>query len=165
MKFRKLLIAGAVAGALALSACGSSSADGGSSSPATDAAGTLTVWLQTDAQQGWPELVDAASAAVKKQYPNVTVNVEYQTWPDHLTKLDAALAGTTPPDVVELGNTEMTKYMAAGALADITSKKGDFDNSATWLNALTESATFDGALYGVPYYAGSRAVIYNTDIY
>ena len=45
MKFRKLLIAGAVAGALALSACGSSSADGGSSSPATDAAGTLTVWL------------------------------------------------------------------------------------------------------------------------
>lgn len=165
MKFRKLLIAGAVAGALALSACGSSDADGGSSSAATDAAGTLTVWLQTDAQQGWPELVDAASAAVKKQYPNVTVNVEYQTWPDHLTKLDAALAGTTPPDVVELGNTEMTKYMAAGALADLTSKKGDFDNSATWLNALTESATFDGALYGVPYYAGSRAVIYNTDIY
>src|SRR6185312_3982098 len=91
--------------------------------------------------------------------------VQYQNWNDHLTKLDASLAGQTPPDVVELGNTEMTKYMAAGALADLTDKKSQFENSATWLKSLEDSSTFDGKLYGVPYYAGSRAVIYRKDAF
>jgi N,N'-diacetylchitobiose transport system substrate-binding protein len=59
----------------------------------------------------------------------------------------------------------MTKYMAAGAFADLTSKKSQFDNSGTWLQSLAESATFDGKTYGVPYYAGARAVIYRTDLF
>jgi N,N'-diacetylchitobiose transport system substrate-binding protein len=132
------------------------------SSPAGgSASGTLTVWLQTDAQTGWPKEVTAATAAFNQKYPNVKVDVQYQTWADHLTKLDAALAAT-PPDVVELGNTETTKYMAEGALADITADKGKFDNSGTWLKGLADSVTFDGKLFGVPYYAGARGVIYDT---
>ena len=78
-----------------------------------------------------------------------------------MTKLDAALAAS-PPDVVELGNTETTKYMADGALADITADKAKFDNSATWLKGLADSVTYNGKLYGVPYYAGARGVIYST---
>ena len=35
---------------------------------------------------------------------------------DHLQKFDATLAGGGRPDVIEMGNTEMTKYMAAGRL-------------------------------------------------
>lgn len=165
MKLRPTLAAGVAAiAAFALVACSSSSSDG---SPSDDpsASGTLTVWLQTDAQAGWPEAVAAATAAVKNKYPNVTVKVEYQQWGDHLTKLDAALAGSTPPDVVELGNTETTKYMAAGALADITSEKSTFDNSSTWLQGLADSSTYNDALFAVPYYAGSRAVINNASLY
>src|SRR6185437_4267187 len=97
------------------------------STPAA-ASGTLTVWLQTDAQTGWPKEVAAAQAAFSAKYPGVKVDVQYQTWADHLTKLDAALAAS-PPDVVELGNTETTKYMADGALADISADKSKFDNS------------------------------------
>ena len=33
-------------------------------------------------------------------------------------KFDATLAGGNAPDVIEMGNTEMTKYMAAGAFQD-----------------------------------------------
>ena len=98
------------------------------STPAAAASGTLTVWLQTDAQTGWPKEVAAATAAFNAKNPGVKVDVQYQTWADHLTKLDAALAAS-PPDVVELGNTETTKYMADGALADITADKAKFDNS------------------------------------
>ena len=43
--------------------------------------------------------------------------MQYQKWPTHLQKFDATLAGGNAPDVVEMGNTEMTKYMAAGAFA------------------------------------------------
>ena len=91
------------------------------------------------------------------------VDVQIQTWGDHLTKLDAALAGGRAPDVVELGNTETTKYMAAGALANITANKGSFPNNRTWLRALQQSCTYQNRLFCVPYYAGARAVIYRRD--
>jgi N,N'-diacetylchitobiose transport system substrate-binding protein len=128
-------------------------------------AASITVWLQTDAQSGWPDVVAAANAAFQKQHPGVDVKVQYQTWGTHLQKFDASLAGGNAPDVIEMGNTEMTKYMAAGAFQDISANKSSFDNSATWLEGLAASGRYNGKLYGVPYYAGSRVVTYRTDLF
>jgi N,N'-diacetylchitobiose transport system substrate-binding protein len=129
------------------------------------AANSITVWLQVDAQSGWPEVVAGANQQFEARHPGTKVNVEYQTWGTHLTKFDATLAGGNSPDVIEMGNTEMTKYMAAGAFADISKDKASFPNSKTWLKGLAASATYSGKLYGVPYYAGSRVVVYRTDMY
>src|SRR5262245_52163231 len=128
-------------------------------------ANKLTVWLQVDAQSGWPDVVAAANQQFQKDNPGWTVDVQYQNWGDHLQKFDATLAGGNSPDVIEMGNTEMVKYMAAGAFADITSSKGQFDNSGNWLSGLAKAGTFGGKLYGVPYYAGSRVVTYRTDVF
>ena len=128
-------------------------------------AGKLTVWLQVDAQSGWPDIVAAANAQFQKDHPGTTVDVQYQNWGDHLTKFDATLAGGNTPDVIELGNTEMTKYMAAGAFADISSYKSTFANSGNWLSGLAKSGMYGGKIYGVPYYAGSRVVTYRTDLW
>src|SRR4029079_16577439 len=128
-------------------------------------ADSITVWLQVDAQSGWPKVVAAATKAFEAQHPGVKVNVEYQQWNTHLQKFDTTLAGGNTPDVIEMGNTEMTKYMAAGAFADITADKSKIPNSSTWLKGLQQSATHDGTLMGVPYCAGSRVVIYNTDLF
>jgi N,N'-diacetylchitobiose transport system substrate-binding protein len=128
-------------------------------------ASSITVWLQVDAQSGWPTVVAAANKAFEAQNPGVTVNVQYQQWNTHLQKFDATLAGGNTPDVIEMGNTEMTKYMAAGAFADLTADKSKFPNSSTWLKGLEQSATYGGKLMGVPYYAGSRVVIYRTDMF
>src|SRR2546423_50512 len=137
-----------------------STANGGTSrSHATK----LVVWLQNDAQSGWPEAVALANRNFKAQHPDVDVDVQYQTWGTHLTKFDAALAGGDAPDVIELGNSEMTKYMAAGAFKSLT--QAAFPNNKTWLSGLKSSATYNGKLYGVPYYAGVRAVIYRKDQY
>jgi N,N'-diacetylchitobiose transport system substrate-binding protein len=155
-------------GALALAAAllvTAVAASAGTSGPDRTAATTITVWLQNDAESGWKEVVTAANNAFKARHNDVDVDVQYQTWGDHLTKLDAALAGGTAPDVVEFGNTETTRYMASRLLQDITGLKRSFPNSATWLKALTESCTYNGRLYCVPYYAGARAVIYRKDQY
>jgi N,N'-diacetylchitobiose transport system substrate-binding protein len=155
-------------GALALAAAllvFAAAASTGTSGPDRTSATTITVWLQNDAESGWKEVVTAANNAFKARHSDVEVDVQYQTWGDHLTKLDAALAGGTAPDVVEFGNTETTRYMASRLLQDITSQKRSFPNSATWLRALTESCTYNGRLYCVPYYAGARAVIYRKDQY
>jgi N,N'-diacetylchitobiose transport system substrate-binding protein len=126
---------------------------------------SITVWLQVDAQSGWPNVVSAANAAFKAKHPGVDVNVQYQTWGTHLAKFDATLAGGNAPDVIEMGNTEMTKYMAAGAFQDISASKSAFDNSGTWLEGLAASGRYNGKLYGVPYYAGSRVVTYRSDLF
>ena len=141
-------------------AAGASTASGG---VARADATTLTVWLQTDAQSGWPEVVASATAAFKAQHSDVDVKIQYQTWGDHLTKFDAAIAGGDAPDVIEFGNTETTKYMAAGALRQIT--PSNYPNSTTWLQGLKGSCTYNGRTYCVPYYAGARAVIYRKDQY
>ena len=128
-------------------------------------ANKLTVWLQVDAQSGWPDIVAAASQQFQQQNPGWTVDVQYQNWSDHLQKFDATLAGNSTPDVIEMGNTEMTKYMAAGAFADLSSSKGQFPNSSNWLAGLAKSGMYGGKVFGVPYYAGSRVITYRTDLF
>ena len=67
---------------------------------------------------------------------------------------------------MELGNTQTASYIAGGAFADLTKAKGQFENSASWLQGLTDSGTSpDGKLEAVPYYAGSRVVIYRKDLF
>ena len=126
-------------------------------------ANSITVWLQIDAQSGWPGVVAAANQQFQSDHPGTTVNVQYQSWTDHLQKFDATLAGGGGPDVIEMGNTEMTKYMAAGAFAPLT--KSSFENSTSWLKGLAASGAFGGKTYGVPYYAGSRVVTYRKDLF
>jgi N,N'-diacetylchitobiose transport system substrate-binding protein len=158
MRLRTIAAASLVA-ALAVAATAASGASGGS------AANTLTVWLQVDAQSGWPEVVSAANAQFESSHPGWKVDVQYQTWPTHLAKFDATLAGSNTPDVIEMGNTEMTKYMAAGAFQDISSLRSSFPNAGTWLAGLAASGRYGGKVYGVPYYAGSRVITYRTDLF
>jgi N,N'-diacetylchitobiose transport system substrate-binding protein len=153
----RVFAAAALVAALSVVAVGVSGASGGS------AANTLTVWLQVDAQSGWPEVVAAATTQFKAQNPGWNVDVQYQTWGTHLSKFDATLAGGNTPDVIEMGNTEMTKYMAAGAFQDLSGLS--FPNQSTWLQGLAASGRYGGKLYGVPYYAGSRVITYRTDLF
>lgn len=171
-KHRLRVAAGLVALLLGAAACGSGNKpapSGGSGLGAVsgdaNATGTLHVWLQSDAQTGWKPVVDAATQAFNAKYPKVTVQVDFQQWGDHLTKLDAALSGNQAPDVVEMGNTETTSYIANGAFADLTANKGVFDNSGTWNKGLELSCTYQGKLFCVPYYGGSRVLAYRKDMF
>jgi N,N'-diacetylchitobiose transport system substrate-binding protein len=124
---------------------------------------TLTVWLQVDAQNGWPDIVASANTAFEKANPGWNVNVQYQQWTTHLQQFDATIAGNDTPDVSEMGNTEMTKYMAAKAFTQLTASK--FDNNKQWLTGMRAWGTYQGKLYGVPYYAGSRVITYRSDLF
>jgi len=170
----KRTVTGAVVlvAALALTATGcdsgkSASAKTNASAMSTDGAGkTIKVWLQSDAQKGWPDVVSQATQRFE-QATGAKVDVQWQQWSNYTTKLDSTFAGSSGiPDVVELGNTQTASYIAAGAFADLTSSKGQFENSGSWLQGLAESGTSpDGKLMAVPYYAGSRVVIYRKDLW
>ncbi|HEV2218226.1 MAG TPA: sugar ABC transporter substrate-binding protein [Candidatus Dormibacteraeota bacterium] len=160
MNPRKLFVVAFVAAIAVISAaCGSSST---ATNPANQT-GTLTIWLMNGSAP--KSVVDGVNADFNAKYPNVKVDVQIQQWSDVTTKLDTAFGGSAPPDVMELGNTLVAKYASAGALADISGQKSGFENSGSWLQSLTDSCTFQGKLYCVPYYAGSRAVIYRKDMF
>src|SRR5215831_19939576 len=85
MKRRKFIAVGFVALAalvFAIAAGGVSGANKKSS---------ITVWLQNDAQNGWPDLVAAVNNQFQKAHPGTSVDVQYQTWPTHIAKFDATL--------------------------------------------------------------------------
>jgi N,N'-diacetylchitobiose transport system substrate-binding protein len=159
----RLRLSSAAAAVALLALAGAAASGARTDAPGSAKATSITIWLQPEARQLWPGARDAATAAFKRQHPDVEVKIEEQTWTEHLTKFDATLAARTAPDVIELGNTETTKYMAAGALTSLT--KGDYPNSSTWLQGLTASCTYQGRTYCVPYYAGARAVLYRKDLF
>jgi N,N'-diacetylchitobiose transport system substrate-binding protein len=159
MKRRKTIAVGFVALAALVFAIAAGGVSGATK------AKSITVWLQTDAQAtNWQPIVAAANSQFQKD-TGATANVQYQSWGTHLQKFDATLAGGNTPDVIEMGNTEMTKYMAAGAFQDLSADKSSFPNSGTWLAGLAASGRYNGKLYGIPYYAGSRVVTYRTDLW
>jgi N,N'-diacetylchitobiose transport system substrate-binding protein len=152
----------------ASSAPANASASGGGTVAADGAKcanGKLTVWLMSDAQTGWADAVKSANDTFAKSVPGCTATVQYQSWGTYQDKLTAAVNAGQAPDVVEFGDSQTTKWIAGGALADATAQKASFDNSATWLGGLTASCTYQGKTWCVPYYAGTRVVIYRKDMF
>ena len=123
----------------------------------------LTVSLFIDAQTAnWRPIVEAANTQFEADHPGVKVFVKFRTWGDPLG--DSGFPEESRPDVVEVANTQMTKYMAAGALAELD--PADYENSRHWLTALALPGRYNGKTYGVPYYAASpRVVTYRDDLF
>ncbi len=95
---------------------------------------TLTVWLMTG-EISTP-VSNAVTAAFQKEYPGWTVNVEIQQWNGIATKLITALASTTPPDAMEIGNTDVAEFAASGGLENLSSVKSSLPNSSNYLKGL-----------------------------
>ena len=159
MRKRSLAAAAcAAAAALSLTACGSSSTTHGTAGPKTAKARTLTVWMMDGDLS--TQATDAINAAFEKA-TGAKVNVQIQQWANINTKISTALAQNNPPDVVEIGNTDVPLFAATGALTDITSDVPSMSAGQTWLPGLVGPATVEGKVYAAPLFGGNRAVIYN----
>ncbi len=148
-----------VVGMLMLSSC----AGGGDQASSTGGDGaTLTVWAMDGDYT--PETLDAINARFTEE-TGAEVNVQVQTWDGITTKISTSLATSTPPDVLDIGNTQVASYAANGGLLDLTEYRDDLAQGQTWLGGLVDPATIDGSLYAVPGFAGARAVIYNKQMW
>ena len=78
-------------------------------------ASSITVWLQVDAQSGWPGLVAAANQQFQSDHPGTTVNVQYQNWGDHLQKFDATLELAVDPARFHFFDPDTGDRLAVGA--------------------------------------------------
>ncbi|MCP2200198.1 N,N'-diacetylchitobiose transport system substrate-binding protein [Lentzea flava] len=141
---------------MAVSGCGTSTNSGGGA-----ATKEITVWLMDGSAA--PTLTDALNKEFESAN-GIKVKYEVQKWTGIQEKLTTALASSTPPDVIELGNTQTASFADQGTLMDLTADASQF-NGGEWLGGLKDSLTLNGKQYGVPFYAANRTVIYRTDLF
>ncbi|MFJ7267626.1 extracellular solute-binding protein [Streptomyces sp. NPDC099050] len=157
---RKLIVAVSVVGMMAgVAACGN-----GDDGKAKADAGPkeITVWVMDgSAPKAW---IDAVNAEFSAKHPGVTVKVETQQWKGIQEKVTTALSEDTPPDVLELGNTQTAGYAVTGGLAELTKDKAKLGADA-WAKGMLASAEIDGKLYSAPWYAANRVVVYDKKAY
>ena len=86
-------------------------------------------------------------------------------WASAHDKFVTSIAGNTTPDVAEVGTTWTPEFGEAGALMDLTDMVEGSDASGDLVEGLVTAGTVDDALYGMPWYAGVRSVVYRTDVF
>src|SRR5215204_5140653 len=149
----------AVAGALALAACGESADSGAAavSADTADASGTVTWWDTSDATNEAPvfkELVDKFTTS----HPKITVNYVNVPFAQAQEKFrTAAQAGAGAPDVLRSEVAWTSDFASLGYLADLTGKV----ETADFLPTPLSSAQLDGKLYGLPQVTDAPALLYN----
>lgn len=155
MKVRHLVASALTAAlAIALTGCGDDAAEKNSEPK------DLTVWLMTGTVPD--DILKEINTEWEAAHKGAKVKVEIQQWDGIGPKTTTALAGNSAPDVLEIGNTLTAGFADSGALEDLTDKKSDLGGD-DWNKGLEESGTLDKKLYGVPFYAGCRVVLYNKD--
>lgn len=157
---RQLLAASAVGTAsLSLAACGGSS-EGGS----TDGEGkTITLWLMEGTNASADEYIEALSTAFTEA-TGATLDVQVQPWDGAHDKFVTAMAGGTGPDVAEVGTTWVPEFADAGGIDDLSADIEEAGLAEGLIEGLVEAGTIDGGLYGMPWYAGVRAILGNREM-
>jgi len=131
--------------------------------PAASASTSLTVWLMTG--EITPSVYNAVNSVFEHEHPGVSVNVEIQQWSGIGTKITTALASSSPPDVLEIGNTDVPEFAATGGLVNLTPLTSKLDPKHNWLSGLAVPATIDHKIYAAPLLAGDRVVLYNEQMF
>lgn len=161
-KKRFLPIIGLSVAALALTSCSGGAGDAATSDDNTGK--TLNVWIMEGTNPDSSAFFDEVSDAFTEK-TGAELNVEFVQWADAHDRFVTSIAGGTTPDVAETGNTWTSEFADAGGLLPI----GDYIKEAGLEDDLVEglkaSGELDGEQYGMPWYAGVRALIYRADVF
>ncbi|MFE2770630.1 sugar ABC transporter substrate-binding protein [Microbacterium resistens] len=168
MKKRILpLVALGAAATLGLAACsgGSTPSAGGDGGPVDGKGKTLTVWIMKGTNPDASAFYDAVSEEFTKE-TGAEVTIEEVQWADAHDRFVTSIAGGTTPDIAETGTTWTAEFADAGALLELDdyvgAEKGLKDDL---VEGLAVAGTYDEALYGMPWYAGVRSIVYRTDVF
>ncbi|CAM3398512.1 extracellular solute-binding protein [Kibdelosporangium persicum] len=172
MKIKGVLAAAAV-GALVV-ACGPPQAannqpqqTGNAGQPVGEMTGELKVWLFQEASNGPKEaVVNEAKQEFEAAHQGVKVTVEYLPVDGRASRFNGAFNDkNSSPDVAEFGNTDLAGYTASNGFADLTADLGAWTDSKDLIPSVLDTAKVKGKTYGIPWYTGTRALYYRTDVF
>lgn len=162
-------VAAALAGALALTGCTGQSGGGGDTDDST-----LTIWHYENDDSAMGKAWAEAIKIFEEENPDVTVDVEKQTFEQIQKNAKIVLTGDDVPDVMEFnkGNATAGQLAAQGLLTPLTDAATERGWDEKLTGSLATTATYDeqgrmgsGEWYGVPNYGEFVGVYYNKDMF
>src|SRR5690606_34911143 len=93
----------------------------------------------------------------------IQVNYEIIGWNDAWSRISTAIITGEGVDVFQAGTTWNPQFAATGGLAEID--VSEFGGPPAFMKANLDSTTDKGRYYGVPWFAETRALFYNTDMF
>jgi raffinose/stachyose/melibiose transport system substrate-binding protein len=162
-------VAAAMTGALALAGCTGQSAGGGDTDDST-----LTIWHYENEDSAMGQAWATAIEIFEEENPDVTVDVEKQTFEQIQKNAKIVLTGDDVPDVMEFnkGNATAGQLAAQGLLTPLTDAATERGWDEKLTGSLATTATYDeqglmgaGEWYGVPNYGEFVGVYYNKDMF
>ncbi|MGH9023807.1 MAG: extracellular solute-binding protein, partial [Acidimicrobiia bacterium] len=118
----------------------------------------LDVWIMEPGSEELRAFFDEARSSFVKEHPGVEVEVQFVPWASAHDQFATAIGGDQVPDLAEMGSTWTAEFASVGTLAEVPS------NAPESVSGLVQSATVDSKVYGLPWYAGARALIYRKDV-
>ena len=170
MKHKRTMtaVAAAMAGALALAGCTGQGGGGGDTDDST-----LTIWHYENEDSAMGKAWAKAIEIFEEENPDVTVDVEKQTFEQIQKNAKIVLTGDDVPDVMEFnkGNATAGQLAAQGLLAPLTDAATERGWDEKLSGSLATTATYDeqglmgsGEWYGVPNYGEFVGVYYNKEM-
>jgi N,N'-diacetylchitobiose transport system substrate-binding protein len=154
------LAAGVAVAMAAVAGCGGGSDEKASKSGATGKpSGSVSVWIMDPGSPKLQGVIKGYATDFQAKNPGTNVKIEFVPWAQAHDKFTTAIAGGKVPDVAEMGTTWTPEFADQGAFEAVSAAKG-----GDYVSSLVDAATLDGKVYGKPWYAGARALIYRKDI-
>lgn len=125
----------------------------------------LEVWFMQPGNADVEKMLKNVEAEFEAKNPDVEVNLQLIPWMNAWQKVTTAVAGGEAPDLCELGTTMNPFYAEMGALQTVDSYLEKWGIAKDLDPGLVESALVDGKMYGVPWYAGARILMYRKDYF
>jgi multiple sugar transport system substrate-binding protein len=123
----------------------------------------ITVW------SGYPEMVpfyEHVAEGMKADHPDLTVNVQAIALREHEKRIALGLTSGEAAEVIELGTSTATRYLENGLFNKAPDAIAAFvSDPANFNEFFRNSASYDGAVYGVPLFRGQSALYYNTKMF
>ena len=160
MYMRRWIAAGALAGVLALAGCGGDDDEpAGTSAKGGQLSGSIDVWIMDPGSPAVQKIVNQYATDFQAANPGTTVNIEFVPWAQAHDKFTTSIAGGGVPDVAEMGTTWTPEFADQGAFAEVQKPP-----AGEYVSSLVDAATLEDKVWGKPWYAGSRALIYRKDV-
>jgi N,N'-diacetylchitobiose transport system substrate-binding protein len=125
----------------------------------------VTVWLMKGSASR--DYLDRFTADFERTHPGLALDIRIQQWTGIGPKVEAALEadGRDGPDVIEVGNTQVSQYAEGDGLLQLTLESMRDWGMRDWLPGLAEPGQWMSHQYGIPWYAANRVVIYRKDLF
>ncbi|MFP4365298.1 MAG: extracellular solute-binding protein [Spirochaetia bacterium] len=124
---------------------------------------TITFWTMPNA----PDSVHLAwmEEKIAEFYEETGIRVEYETvgWGDAWQRISTAIATGEGVDVFQVGTTWNPQFAATGGLSELNID--NFGGNEAFMSANLDSAMYEGDCYGIPWFAETRVLFYNEEMF